>query len=278
MSLGYVRYLTVQWCSERLPLGAAFGIAEGMADGWWLWSRRDRAIVNANLSRMTGRAVPGAMSRQVFRNFGRYLVEFFTMHRNRPQAVRVEGGEHLEAARREGEGVIVLTGHLGNWELGAVCIRGMGKAMSVVALPHADPRLDRLFNDQRRRCALEVIPVGTGAAQRSLAALRRGELVGLLGDWEFGRRGVPLPFLGGTSTLPDGPALLSLRSGAPVVPSFLLREPGNRFRLCFEPPIRPERHGAVAETVTALTRAYAAVLERYIHQEPTQWLMFQPVT
>ena len=277
MSLGYVRYRTAQRLSERLPLGAALRIAERTADGWWAWSRRDRAAVDRNLSQILGQAAPRTMSRQVFRNFGRYLVEFFTMHRRAAQAVRVEGRQNLDAARRDGRGAIIHTGHLGNWEVGAATIRRMGQAMSVVALPHADPRLDRLFTDQRRRCALEVIPIGPGAAQRSLAALRRGELVGLLGDREFGRHGVPLTFLGRTTTLPDGPALLSLRSRAPIVPSFLLRDAADRFRLSIEPPIWPESSRAVADAVTALTRRYATVLERYIHQEPTQWLMFHPV-
>ena len=279
MSLGYLRYRLTQRLSEGLPRRAALRLAERLADGWWAWSSRDRAAVEENLSRIRGSAAPRTMSREVFRNFGRYLVEFFTMHEEPPAAVQVEGGRHLEEAQRRGRGAIVLTGHLGNWELGAAAIRRMGRPMSIVALRHADPRLDALFTRQRLRCALEVIAVGEGAAQRSLTRLRQGGLVGLLGDREFGRHGVAVTWFGRRAILPQGPALLSLRSQAPIVPSFLLREDADRFRLCVEPPIWPDAAlRARAGAAEALTRAYGAVVERYIQQVPTQWLMFQPVT
>ncbi|MBI4341806.1 MAG: lysophospholipid acyltransferase family protein [Candidatus Omnitrophica bacterium] len=280
MSLGYVRYRLTQRLSEGLPRGTALRLAEHLADGWWAWSARDRAAVEGNLSLIPGSAARPlrAMSREVFRNFGRYLVEFFTMREEALEAVRVEGRGHLDEAQQHGRGTIVLTGHLGNWELGAAAIRRLAGPMSVVALRHADPRLDGLFTRQRQRCALEVIAVGEGAAQRSLARLRQGGLVGLLGDREFGAHGLSLTLFGRRATLPEGPALLSLRSHAPIVPSFLLREGLWRFRLCVEPPIWPDQLGGRTGAAEALTRAYTAVMERYIQQVPTQWLMFQPVT
>ena len=279
MSAAYLRYLLACGLSRRLPRRAALGLAERLTDRWWARSARDRAAVASNLSWMLRTAPDPLMSREVFRHFGRYLVEFFTMDRESAWPVDIEGDEHLQAARRAGRGVIILSGHLGNWEMGAAAIRRMGVRIGVVALRHADRRVDRLFNRQRARCGIEVIPLGAGAAQHSLARLREGWMIGLVGDREFGTNGMAATLCGHPVTLPRGPAILSLRSRAPMVPTFLLREAAQRFRLVCEPPIWPDvPHGAVAGAVERLMGAYAAVLERYLTRVPTQWLMFQPLT
>jgi KDO2-lipid IV(A) lauroyltransferase len=155
----------------------------------------------------------------------------------------------------------------------------MGQPVTAVALPHPEARLDWLFNRQRQRSGVGVIPLGPKAARRCLEALRRGQVLGLLADREFGRNGVEVQVWGRTLLLPRGPATLSLRTGAPVVPTFLLREGPWRFRLCCEPPIWPPAHaGRPEQAVRALTHAYAAAWSRYVERVPEQWLMFHPVT
>ncbi|MBI3321871.1 MAG: lysophospholipid acyltransferase family protein [Candidatus Omnitrophica bacterium] len=262
---------------------SAFRIAERLSDGWARMSASDRQTVHANLSLILGAPLPreARLIQEVFRNFGRYLVEFFTIHRVLNPDVRVEGYDHLLEAARSRRGTIVLTGHLGNWELGGVLLQRMGFPISVVALPHDDVGTNRLFNRQRARCGLlEVIPVGRDAVRRSLQSLRQGRLLGVLGDREFFDHGVSLTTFGTRLTWPLGPAILSLRSHAPVVPTFLIREGQWKFRLCFEPPIwpagqtiRPLRKAKVL----GLTQTYAAIFERYIRHYPDQWLNFQPI-
>lgn len=279
MGAEYLRYRLAQWLSERLPSPAAFRCADQLSDAWCRISAKDRAAVQANLFMLLGKPVT-EQSRdvyEVFRNFGRYLVEFFTIHCVPRPDVYVEGYEHLQEAQRVHRGVIILTAHLGNWELGGALLRRMGFPVSVVALRHADAGTDRLFNRQRVRCGIHVIPVGSDAAQQSLQSLRAGHLLGLIGDREFSHHGMVLTLFGRAVTLPRGPAALSLKSHAPVIPTFLIREGTWKFRLSFEPPIPPPAHGA-AHAIAALTTAYAAVFERYLRRFPTQWLMFQPAT
>ena len=271
-----MRYAGVRltaWCSERLPAASAFGLAEGLADLRCRYATGARAHVQANLSIFAGPSPmeQATLTREVFRNFGRYLVEFFSVHRVLRPEVRVEGHEHLLSAQRARRGAIILTGHLGNWEVGGVLIRRMGWPMNVVALPHADPQMDHLFNRQRERCGLNVIPLGREATRRSLERLRRGELLGLLGDWVFGEAGVMASLCGRQVLLPRGPATLSLRSRSPIVPTFLIREGAWKFRLCFEPPIWPD------SSVQHLSQRFAHVLERYLQRFPAQWLIFQPL-
>lgn len=271
------------WLAERLanslPEGSAFGCAERLADAQWRLSARDRAAVTANLSLIMGQPVSerSPLVREVFRNFGRYLVEFFTFHRAAPPALTIDGYHHLADARRGGGGVLALAAHLGNWEVGAALLHRLGVPVSVVALPHPDPRLDRLFNRQRQRCGVEVIPLGPEAAHRSLQRLRVGGLLGIMCDRAFSRDGIPVVLCGREVAFPRGPALLSLRSRAPALPTFLVREHRGTFRLCIEPPIWPQAAGSHASSVRSLTQQYAAVVERYLNRFPSQWLMFQSI-
>lgn len=272
------------WLAERLanglPSGSAFRCAERLADVQWQLSAKDRSAVAANLSLVLGQPVSerSTLVRDVFRNFGRYLVEFFTFHRVSEPQITLEGYEHLVDARRGGHGVIAITAHVGNWELagGVLCRQGM--PLTAVALPHHDPRLNRLFNRQRARFGVRVLPLGAVAARHSLQALRAGHLLGVLCDRAFTSDGVPVMFCGREVTFPHGPALLSLRSRTPAVPTFLVREDQWTFRLCIEPPIWPHPEGSPAASVRSLTQRYAAVLERYLKRFPSQWLMFQPIT
>lgn len=264
-----------QWLSGALPPSAALGLAEWLADARYHWAAADRAAVTANLSILRGSEPSAEQVREVFLNFGRYLVEFFTMHRVREPAAAVSGAEHLVEIRRRQRGAIMLAAHLGNWELGAVALRRMGLPLTVVALEHGHPQTTRLFDRQRRRCGLEVVPLGAHAARHCLQRLREGRMIGLLGDREFGGNGVTAMLRGRTMVLPKGPAVLSVRAQAPVVPTFLIREGPWAFRLCIEPPLWPDRSGR--RSVESMTQRFAEVLERYLTRYPEQWLMFRPM-
>ena len=275
----YLGYRVVQWVSQQLPPAVAFRWGDFIADVQWRCSRRHRAAVQANLSVATGTPQPwhSRLTREVFRNFSRYLIEFFTIHQVAHPLVACQGLEHVRSAHQRGRGVILLSAHLGNWEVGGILLQRMGFPVTAVVLPHEDPRMDRLFNAQRRRNGIDVIPLGSHATSQSIRALRAGKLLGLLGDQDFTDKGVKVLFCGAPVILPRGPAILSVRSQAPVVPTFLIREGPWRFRLCCEAAIWPARDQKPAEAVQALTHAYATVLGRYVRQYPEQWPIFRSV-
>ena len=279
MSAKYLGYWLAQRLCLTVPSASAWRLAQRLADWQWEHSAIDRAAVCANLSLVLGAPVSerSAQVREVFRHFGRYLVEFFTMHRAPAPHVEVEGLEHLQAARRRHGAAVLLTAHVGNWELGAVAIRRLGFPVAAVALPHEDPRMNRLFDRQRQRCGVEVIPLGHDAARTCMRRLRAGALVGILGDRVFAGGSVVASWCGRPIQLPRGPALLSLRSRVPIVPTCLIRAGDGTFRLVMDPPIDPPRHVVREQTARRLTQAYAAALERYVRRWPEQWLLFQPV-
>ncbi len=278
--LKYLSYRFVQWMVNTLPTASAFHCAELLADMQRCASTKDRHAVQANLSLILGRPIPedSPLVREAFRNFSRYLVEFFASHRVQQPEVILDGYEHLTDTLHRDRGAIVLTAHLGNWELLGVSLHRMGVPITAVALPHDDPRMDRLFNQQRQRCGVRVIPLGPDAARRSLEILRQGGVLGLLADREFANNGIRITLCGREVIFPRGPATVSLRSRSPAVPTFLIREGLWKFRLCCEPPIWPTVRGSVNASIQTLTQMYAAAIERHLKRFPDQWLVFQPLT
>ncbi|MBI2885060.1 MAG: lysophospholipid acyltransferase family protein [Candidatus Omnitrophica bacterium] len=268
--------------SVALPRRWAYWVGERLGDAQWRWSARDRRAVQTNLSAILERPVSPSdhRVREVFRNFARYLVEFFRAFAAAPPSVIIDGREHLESVARTGHGGIVLSAHLGNWELGGMLLSRMGLPFSAVALRHRSLWVNRFFDRQRTREGIFVIPLGPSATRECLARIRHGGFVAILGDREFGSNGIPVRFLGRRVPLPRGPALLSLRTGAPVIPVLMIREGQWRFRLVIAPPIWPTAAPASAgpaALAAALTQEYAGAIERYIRRFPTQWLMFAPL-
>lgn len=275
----YLLYRLAQWATGTLPRSVCWSLADGLADVQWRFSPKDRAAVQANLSVLVGQPVSGDAPavREVFRNFARYLVEFVSAHRAAPPATTVEGAEEVSAALRPYRGAILLSAHLGDWEMGGIALHRLGHRVGAVVLPHRDARVNQFFDHQRLRCGVEPIPLGVRATARCLQRLREGWLLGLMGDREFGTNGVTVSFFGRPVTLPRGPALLSLRSGAPALPLFVIREGPWRLRFHVGDAVPPPAKAHDASQVVALTQRYARIMEGVIRRYPSQWLMFQPL-
>ncbi len=270
-------YRAVEGLSSFLPMQVGYSLAKTASRVVWLFRPAIRKQVCRNLSQLTGKAPEsfGAASRQLFCNFGFYLFETFAMHRLKEPLVVTEGLDHLEKAFRQNRGVIVLTAHLGNWELGSRVLQKLGFSTSAVALPHADRRLDLLFDTQRKRYGAEVIALDGNVARESLKALSRGRLLGLLADRDFMGDGIPVRVGQATMIVPRGPAVLSLRSQAPIVPVFLVREGWWRFRLICEPALWPAKESPAKQAVEDLVFAYTRPVEAMLKRYSDQWLMFQ---
>ncbi len=277
MMLKYIGCRLIQWLSTQASDESVFRMVERLGD----WQCRSapslRRNVTHNLSLILGQTLPerSVLVGEVFQNFTRYLAEFFSIHQRTDLKVHAEGEHYLRQAQHQGRGAIILTAHLGNWEAGAVAIRRMGFPLAVVALAHPDRRLDALFNSQRQRCGLAVIPLGPDAGRESLRQLRNGRFLGMLGDWVFSGPGVSESFCGVEHLFPLGPVLLSLRANVPVVPAFLIREGLWTFRLCIDPPIWPQIKSSRQTAIRQMMQGYVKSFERHLKQVPTQWLMFQ---
>ena len=214
------------------------------------------------------------MSRSVYRQLGRTAVEHARLLAGRTADLRdrldVSGEEHIARARNGGRGVILITGHFGYWELLGATVAMLGYPITVVAKKLHNPAVDRLVHAGRERLGMAVATMDKAPAA-VYRALRRNECVGLLADQDAGAGGVFVDFLGIRASTYQGPALFALRTGAPIVPCFIIRSGPERHRVCFETPIEAIPTGDEPADIARITQAYTDVLARYIMDYPDHW-------
>ncbi len=187
--------------------------------------------------------------------------------------LRYEGLQNYLAARAKGRGVLVITGHLGMWELSSFYHSLMGYPMSMVIRRLDNPLVDRLVNGIRCMHGNTVLHKDD-FARGLLAAMRHGETVGILMDTNMTPpQGVFVDFFGHLACTAAGLARLALKTGAAVLPGFLLQKgmPGH-YVLEFGKPVELVRTGDEAADVIANTQRFTKEIERYIRQYPEQWL------
>jgi len=215
--------------------------------------------------------------RGCFQNIGRLLVDFSHFPElnksNIGKYVAVDGFENYENAVRRGRGVIYLTGHLGAWELGSFSQSIFGYPLKFVVRPIANARVEALISHYRTLGGNAPIH-RKNAAREILQALRRNEAVGILFDQNTTRdEGVFADFFGIPSATTPAIATFALRTGAAVVPAFLLWDHQLRkHRLTFGPALDLIDTGDRAGDILENTRRYNQVLELYVRKYPDQWL------
>jgi KDO2-lipid IV(A) lauroyltransferase len=180
--------------------------------------------------------------------------------------------KHLDAARAGGRGVLVLVPHLGSFELALVALALAGVPLTVVTRPFSNRRVSRDLESARSRTGAEIL-VHRGAKERMLEALSEGRGVVVVND-QYTRRskGIFSPFFGVRASTSPGPAALALRSGAPVVPIYTVRDSRDRHRAVCLPAIEVERTGDRTKDIATATEHYNAVLEAIIREHPNQWM------
>ncbi|MGH9935125.1 MAG: lysophospholipid acyltransferase family protein, partial [Blastocatellia bacterium] len=260
----------------------AFALKAGQAVGALAYAvlphLRRRAEINLRL------AFPGLDERErarikrgAFRNLGRLLGEISQFPRfnreNISSIVTYEGLENYLNAVAEGRGVILLTGHLGAWELSVYAHSIYGYPMSFLARRVDNPLVERLAESYRSRYGNRSIDK-KGSVREVLKTLKSGAVVGILADLNASREeGVFCDFFGVEACATAGVATLALRTGAVVLPGYLIWDEKERIhRLHFEPPIETINTGNQKEDVIANTARYTKVLESIIRRYPDQWL------
>jgi KDO2-lipid IV(A) lauroyltransferase len=211
-----------------------------------------------------------------FQHLGLMFVELCAALVDPPQrtldAVAVEGLHHLKQAMSQHGRALVLTAHLGNWELLTLAHRLMGVPATVVVRPLDARWLDAVVDRLRRLTGIELIDK-RGALRPVLGALRRGRMVGILLDQNASRReGVFVPFFGRSASTSKSLAVLALRTRSPVVPMFVYREAVRRHRVVIHPALLVETSDESVEAITELTQRCTATIEAAIMAAPEQWL------
>jgi len=260
--------------ARHLPAALAYALARAVARAFWHASAARREAVLANLARVVPTLPPRereALARRLFANFAEALVDSWRAERagaGQAPTVEIEGDEGLRAAVRSGDGVLLWSAHLGNWELAAGELARRGYAVSAIARPHEDEGLERWFARRRAAAGVRVVARCPGAIE-ARRVLRRHGLLALLGDRRFEGQGRAVPFFGRPARLPAAPLALARRTGARVVPGFVVREGRGRYRVHLEPALEVSGEGALRELARAL--------ERHVGAHPDQWYVFERV-
>ena len=261
-----------------LPFDFTVKIGRALGRLVYRLDERHRRIALENIASTLGLKGPEAerIAFSVFENLGMVLAEFIkipTVDKSfLDKRVSVEGFENYLKAKSEGKGILMLGAHLGNWELlAATHLLKMGEGASVVYMKTKNPYVDRFIDSIRKSYGLKTIP-HHNAMKQVLAALRRGEAVGVLLDQHGGQKeAIKVDFIGRPAATSIGLALMALRTGAPVVPMFMVRDGDNRFRFIYEKPIHLEKSGDMEKDIRDGTIVFNKVIEDYVRRYPEQW-------
>lgn len=254
-------------CPPRIRYKFAETVGAGMSR---LFSDKRRAV-EGNLAVINRWAGKNFKTTRVFQNFGVTLSDFLA---HPPESLLVDGKENAERARAAGKGLLFLTSHLGNWELGGRVLSNWGWPVTAVYQPYRSPTMQKYIQN-RRAPGLDYLAVGRGAAIGVARVLEKKGTVALLADRPFGELGEKVTLCGHPARLPRGPFLFAARSGSPIVPGFVLMEKPGVYRAVCEEPIWPEGKGHAA--VKILLDKMALVLEKYLAQHADQWYCFESV-
>ncbi len=234
---------------------------------------RNRALSNLELAfPQMPAAELDALARKVFQHFGRITGDFMKSPGRTDEEVLAHadchGFEHLDEALAEGKGVILLTGHYGNWERAAHVVAAKGYKLSVVARDANDTDLNRHVLRIRQAHGVEVLSRGN-AARAILTKLKKNEVIAILPDQNSGD--IFIPFFEKPCGTVTGPASIHQRMGSPMIMFFSQRTGPGEYRMEVHPPLKPVPG---FDLVEGMTRAINNALEEQIRRVPEQWLWF----
>lgn len=216
-----------------------------------------------------------ATARAAYENLGRTTIEAAVLSRSSNKKIlelfdEPEGWPLIERAAKQGRGIILVAGHLGNWELGGAYLAARGLDFEVVARQMENPLFDAYLTRTRNRIGMKVIYDGD-AVRRVPRALRNNAVVGFVMDQgAAGLASTWVPFFGRHAKTPRGPAVFALRLKTPVIFVAPLRKPDGRFILGIEAvPVRET--GDKNADVDRIVADYTAVLERWVRRAPEQY-------
>lgn len=219
------------------------------------------------------------LARRVFFEYGRHVIDVWRL-RSEAFAPRITSLEEdaaiLARARRAGRGFLLVTGHVGNWEMGAVTLRGHGLTPAVVGQPELDPNVQEMRHALRTRLGVESIDIGSSAstAFRVRASIDAGRAVALLVDRAYPEDRVVVPFFGRPTPFLRTPALLARFCGCEILPGFFLRSPDGSYFNVWGRPVAADPSASPGDDALRVMSSVAADLEAVVRAHPVQWFNF----
>ena len=285
----YLRWFGAYWLSRCgmvagrfLPAGLLYAIADPFALLAYLLLSRHRRELKRNLQVIVGEREAAATARRVFRNFARYIIDFYQLPALGKEALARRVDFHrwrdLDEALDENKGTIFVTLHLGQAELGAGALSAYGHPINVIAETFEYAPMNNFLQNLRRALGMKIIPARS-AKPGVLRCLNRGEALGLMFDAVEPGGGIIVDFLGQPAEVSAAPARIAVRTGARILPGIVSRQDSDttRFLTEIDFEFQSEMTGDEEADVLSLTQAIARSLEPMVRAHPDQWFAFRPV-
>jgi len=269
----------ISWVSRSLPWKLSVALGGGIGLLFFFISKRYRLLAFENYKMAFGLSQLDDSSYKIikksFKNLGQSLVEILNLQRLTRQQVDAlilwEGEEYLK--QEEGEGIVLITGHIGNWELMGAALSMKGYRLHAIAAPLYNDRMNSFIVNLRSLFNVGTINRGTPSSSRKiLEILRKKEILALLIDQDTRVNGIFVPFFNKKAYTPTGAAQLALRSNAKTVMAFITRLPDNRHRITIQKPLTLSRTGDLKHDVEVNTALFTSRIEQHIRTYPDQWV------
>jgi KDO2-lipid IV(A) lauroyltransferase len=271
-------FKAVQAIVERLPRSWAYALAVFASHFAWWFSPRARPRLEYNLKIACPELSPAEIkkvSRLNFRNHAKAYADLMLLPRARVSEMKsqlhVSGWEHLEQARQMGKGVLVVSGHMGSYELVTAIWSATIAPVSFFAEEMEPRALFEWYRDTRARLGISVLPLGVAGLRKVTQALRDNEMVITAIDRDITGTGRLMPFFGRPARIPTGPAVLALRLGTPLLPVCVYRLPDDSYQVDASPLVIAKSTGDEKADELRITQELLRPIEEYIRRHPEQW-------
>ena len=291
LQLVFYAYVAGSRLALALPERFAYAAAHGAGSLWARLGSKKRALVTRNMARMTGLPEDSPRVRNLvvaaFKSYARYWLETFRFVREGREFWLTRficPDEHkIDTALARGKGVIVVVGHLGNWDAAGAWVGARGNLLVAVAEVLRPRRMFEFFAEHRARLGMVIHPAEAGVTTKLVEEVQAGAVVAILGDRDLKGTGPEVNFFGEPATLPAGAASVALRAGVPVLVAGVygieLADGRRGWKADISDPIPMADLGPAGDDDAArgeLTRRIGAELERCVARHPEEWHVFQP--
>ncbi|HWB60530.1 MAG TPA: lysophospholipid acyltransferase family protein [Chthoniobacteraceae bacterium] len=280
-------FRTAYYLANILPRPIAQVLAGWIGRMSYAMKKKSREAQRENLRLVSGKegSALDHLCQQNFENFVKMLADYFYCtcgDGSRAQRLQEErsGDDLIKAAFERGKGVIFVTAHIGNWELGGILLALMKVPLTVVSLEEPTTELTRWRDSYRRRLGIKTIMVGSSdqfSFVEMIRTLRNNEGVAMLVDRPYAGSGTPVQFFGKETCFSTAPALLWQHTDATVLPAFVLQNKKGRYLAFAEKAIPMRRYDDQREGLAANTQLVATAFEAIIREHPEQWFNYVPI-